>query len=88
MVELPKGSGIVTRCPLVLRLRKADRRQVFHICDNKKVSLEGEAVNIREYIERETRKLAGDHKNIVEHMIELQVEDPTVRDLTVVDLMV
>ncbi|CAF3877320.1 unnamed protein product, partial [Adineta steineri] len=28
LVELPKGSGIVTRCPLVLRLRKSNVRRV------------------------------------------------------------
>ncbi|CAF3574070.1 unnamed protein product, partial [Rotaria sp. Silwood2] len=33
-------------------------------------------------------KLAGDHKNVVHDLIELQVEDPNVRDLTVVDLPV
>ncbi|CAF4528991.1 unnamed protein product [Rotaria sp. Silwood2] len=36
----------------------------------------------------ETKKLAGDHKNVVHDLIELQVEDPNVRDLTVVDLPV
>ncbi|CAF4163059.1 unnamed protein product, partial [Adineta steineri] len=29
LVELPKGNGIVTRCPLVLRLRKSDERRVY-----------------------------------------------------------
>ncbi|UJR32562.1 hypothetical protein I4U23_020023 [Adineta vaga] len=87
LVELPKGSGIVTRCPLVLRLHKSLRRQVFRIHDSeKKVLLDEGQVNILNYIEEETKKLAGNNKNVVETMIELLVEDPKVRDLTVVDL--
>jgi interferon-induced GTP-binding protein Mx1 len=87
MVELPKGSGIVTRCPLVLRLRKSMQRQVYHLqADNQKVPLDESKVDILKYIEQETKKLAGDHKNVVHDLIELLVEDPNVRDLTVVDL--
>ncbi|CAF3064210.1 unnamed protein product [Rotaria sp. Silwood2] len=87
LVELPKGSGIVTRCPLVLRLRKANQRRVYHLHnDNRKVLLDESKLNILHYIEEETKKLAGSHKNVVHDLIELQVEDPNVRDLTVVDL--
>ncbi|CAF1152415.1 unnamed protein product [Rotaria sordida] len=90
LVGLPKGNGIVTRCPLVLRLRKSNERRVYRVYDdnhdNKKVLLDEANLIIPRYIEEETKKLAGDHKNIVKDMIELQVEDPSVRDLTVVDL--
>jgi len=90
LVELPKGNGIVTRCPLVLRLRKSNERHVYRLYgdndSNKKVLLDEANLIIPRYIEEETKKLAGDHKNIVKDMIELQVEDPSVRDLTVVDL--
>ena len=87
LVELPKGSGIVTRCPLVLRLRKSDERRVYRLVgDNKKRLLDEKKLNILQYIEEETKKLAGEQKNVVHSLIELQVEDPNVRDLTVVDL--
>lgn len=87
LVELPKGNGIVTRCPLVLRLRKSHERCVYRLYDdNRKVLLDEENLIIPRYIEEETKKLAGDHKNIVQDMIELLVEDPSVRDLTLVDL--
>ena len=87
LVELPKGAGIVTRCPLVLRLRKSLQRQVYRIHDdNKRTLLDESKLNILKYIEEETKKLAGNHKNVVHKMIELLVEDPNVRDLTVVDL--
>ncbi|XP_037048155.1 interferon-induced GTP-binding protein Mx-like [Bradysia coprophila] len=87
LVELPKGSGIVTRCPLVLRLRTATERRVYRILgQNEKTLLNEDDLNILHYIEEETAKLAGHQKNVVKDLIELQVEDPNVRDLTVVDL--
>ncbi|CAF1437348.1 unnamed protein product [Adineta ricciae] len=87
LVELPKGSGIVTRCPLVLRLRKSNQRRVYRLNnDNQKSLLDEAKLNILKYIEDETKILAGDHKNVVHDLIELLVEDPNVRDLTVVDL--
>ncbi|CAF3657390.1 unnamed protein product [Rotaria sp. Silwood1] len=86
LVELPKGSGIVTRCPLVLRLRKASVRRLYRLNGNKKIELDERKTNILNYIEEETKKLAGENKNIVKDLIELQVNDPNVRDLTVVDL--
>lgn len=86
LVELPKGSGIVTRCPLVLRLRKATERRVYRIEQTEKTRLDETKLNILQYINQETAKLAGDQKNVVKDLIELQVEDPHVRDLTVVDL--
>ncbi|CAF1530360.1 unnamed protein product [Rotaria sp. Silwood1] len=88
LVELPKGSGIVTRCPLVLRLRKSNQRKVYRLHDgNKKESLdEKTTMNLLKYIEEETKKIAGNNKNVVKDLIELQVEDPSVRDLTVIDL--
>jgi interferon-induced GTP-binding protein Mx1 len=87
LVELPKGAGIVTRCPLVLRLRKSNERRVYRLHgDNKKALLDETKLNILKYIEEETKQLAGDHKNVVQELIELLVEDPNVRDLTVVDL--
>lgn len=87
LVELPKGTGIVTRCPLVLRLRKSTERRVYRIHgENEKKLLDENELNILQYIEEETKKLAGHQKNVVKDLIELQVEDPNVRDLTVVDL--
>ncbi|CAF1506966.1 unnamed protein product, partial [Rotaria sordida] len=87
LVELPKGPGIVTRCPLVLRLRNSKERKVYRLYDdNQKTLLDEENLNMSQYIEQETRNLAGNQKNIVHQLIELQIEDPCVRDLTVVDL--
>lgn len=87
MIELPKGSGIVTRCPLVLRLRKSTESNVYHLQGEKsRVRLDPDELDIRKYIEDETIKLAGKKKMIVTKMIELEIEGPSFRDLTVVDL--
>ena len=86
LVELPKGSGIVTRCPLVLRLRRATNRTVYRLHGKEKNRLNEAKLDIMKYIEQETQKLAGASKNVVHELIELQIEDPNVRDLTVVDL--
>lgn len=48
--------------------------------------LNEEDSNIAKYIENETNKLAGTQKNVVNKLSELQIEDPLLRDLTVVDL--
>ena len=86
LVELPKGSGIVTRCPLVLRLRRAMKRTIYRIHGKDKQLLDEATLDVMKYIEEETQKLAGTQKNVVHDLIELQIEDPNVRDLTVVDL--
>jgi hypothetical protein len=48
----------------------------------KKILLDETNMDLLKYIEEETTNLAGNHKNVVSDLIELQVEDPTVRDLS------
>lgn len=86
LIELPKGAGIVTRCPLVLRLRKSTESNVYHLHGENRTKLSADGVDIPKYIQNETIKLAGGKKNIVSDMIEIEIESPSVRDLTVVDL--
>ncbi|CAF2676667.1 unnamed protein product [Rotaria sp. Silwood2] len=87
LVELPKGNGIVTRCPLILRLRHSDERKVYRFFDkDRKILLDETNLNMSQYIEQETKTLAGNQKNAVQDFIELEIENPHMRDLTVVDL--
>lgn len=86
MVELPKGSGIVTRCPLVLRLRKSTEANVYHVGEGEKRTKLSAGEDLAKYIENETIKLAGGKKRIGTEMIQLEIESPAVRDLTIVDL--
>ncbi|CAF1129953.1 unnamed protein product [Rotaria magnacalcarata] len=87
LVEIPKGSGIITRCSLVLILRKSNVRGLYHLDGNNKTVLDEKNTNILKYIEEETKNLAGNNKSIVKNSIEIQVDDPNVRDLTVIDLL-
>eukprot|EP00037_Helgoeca_nana_P000827 m.24002 g.24002 ORF g.24002 m.24002 type:complete len:759 (+) comp11124_c0_seq1:289-2565(+) len=89
---LPRGSGIVTRVPLVIQLnhiqargkgRGQDEWAVFlHMPDKKFYDFD----QVREEVNRQTDKLAGEKKNIVDKPISLRVYSPNVLNLTLVDL--
>ncbi|XP_065147943.1 interferon-induced GTP-binding protein Mx isoform X1 [Paramisgurnus dabryanus] len=87
-VALPRGSGIVTRCPLELKLRKVtigtewtavisykEVRETFH--DPKQV--EG-------FVRKAQNMLAGDGVGICDDLISLEIASPDVCDLTLIDL--
>ncbi|KAJ1804624.1 Dynamin- GTPase protein, partial [Coemansia sp. RSA 2599] len=91
---LPRGSGIVTRRPLVLQLVNVPRaegevegegsvRAQFLHLPNKVFTDMGE---VRREIERETERLAGSNKGIVKTPIHLRITSPDVLSLTLVDL--
>jgi dynamin 1-like protein len=85
---LPRGSGIVTRRPLVLQLitsRQPDAveyGEFLHTQDRKFFDF----AEIRREIERETSRLAGDNKGISRMPIHLRIYSPKVLTLTLVDL--
>lgn len=85
---LPRGSGIVTRRPLVLQLitlpqsNALEYGEFLHVKDKKFY----EFTEIREEIERETSRLAGANKGISRMPIHLRVYSPKVLNLTLVDL--
>lgn len=89
---LPRGSGIVTRCPLVLSLRRMDTSK--NDCDGREfgefLHRKGEKIYdfnaIRKEIEQRTDQIAGDKKNISSNPISLTIHSPKVLDLTLVDL--
>jgi dynamin 1-like protein len=85
---LPRGSGIVTRSPLVLQLitnRQPDAAEYgeFLHTQGKKFF---DFSEIRKEIELETSRLAGDHKGISRTPIHLRIYSPRVLTLTLVDL--
>lgn len=83
---LPRGSGIVTRRPLVLQLIKTDggndRAEFLH--------LKGEVFQdfdaVREEIEDETRRSLGPSKAVSPEPIQLTVHSKNVPTLTLVDM--
>ncbi|XP_051739307.1 interferon-induced GTP-binding protein Mx3 [Ctenopharyngodon idella] len=87
-VALPRGSGIVTRCPLELKLRKLnsgsgwtaiisynDVRETFH-----------DPAQVESYVRRAQNMLAGDGVGICDDLISLEITSPDVCDLTLIDL--
>ena len=89
---LPRGVGIVTRCPLVLSLRRidvekpgADPREYGEFL-HKKGQKYYDFRLITAEIENQTDVVAGGQKNISSTPISLTIYSPKVLDLTMVDL--
>ncbi|XP_070500588.1 dynamin-1-like protein [Chironomus tepperi] len=97
---LPRGSGIVTRCPLVLQLidyKVNGMKYRDDENDSTKFQEWGEFLHmpdnkftdfeeIRKEIERRTDELAGSNKGICHEPINLKIYSPNVVTLTLVDL--
>uniref|UniRef100_A0A672YNJ1 Interferon-induced GTP-binding protein Mx n=1 Tax=Sphaeramia orbicularis TaxID=375764 RepID=A0A672YNJ1_9TELE len=81
---LPRGSGIVTRRPLVLQLISATAEwgEFLH-CKGKKFT---DFDEIRQEIESETDRVTGANKGISPVPINLRVYSPHVLNLTLIDL--
>ncbi|XP_068104548.1 dynamin-1 isoform X5 [Hyperolius riggenbachi] len=81
---LPRGSGIVTRRPLVLQLVNSPTEYgEFLHCKGKKFT---DFDEIRGEIEAETDRVTGNNKGISPVPINLRVYSPNVLNLTLVDL--
>uniref|UniRef100_A0A671YUR8 Interferon-induced GTP-binding protein Mx n=1 Tax=Sparus aurata TaxID=8175 RepID=A0A671YUR8_SPAAU len=81
---LPRGSGIVTRRPLILQLvnNKAEYAEFLHCKGKKFVDFE----EVRQEIEAETDRITGSNKGISPVPINLRVYSPHVLNLTLIDL--
>ncbi|XP_078605695.1 dynamin-1-like isoform X27 [Branchiostoma floridae x Branchiostoma japonicum] len=82
---LPRGSGIVTRRPLVLQLihnPKAEYGEFLHA----KGKMFSDFHEIRAEIEAETDRMTGSNKGISPVPINLRVYSPHVLNLTLIDL--
>uniref|UniRef100_A0A672KZ69 dynamin GTPase n=1 Tax=Sinocyclocheilus grahami TaxID=75366 RepID=A0A672KZ69_SINGR len=81
---LPRGSGIVTRRPLVLQLINCPTEYAeFLHCKGKKFT---DFDEVRQEIEAETDRITGQNKGISPVPINLRVYSPHVLNLTLVDL--
>ncbi|XP_059047516.1 dynamin isoform X1 [Achroia grisella] len=81
---LPRGSGIVTRRPLILQLINANAEYAeFLHCKGKKFVDFNE---VRGEIEAETDRITGSNKGISPVPINLRVYSPNVLNLTLIDL--
>ncbi|KAL1005444.1 hypothetical protein UPYG_G00059230 [Umbra pygmaea] len=81
---LPRGSGIVTRRPLILQLvnNQAEYAEFLHCKGRKFVDFD----EVRLEIEAETDRITGSNKGISPVPINLRVYSPNVLNLTLIDL--
>ncbi|KAJ8352501.1 hypothetical protein SKAU_G00239770 [Synaphobranchus kaupii] len=87
-VALPRGSGIVTRCPLELKLRKLRgggqwRASISY--GEEKIQFEDPSL-VEGHVAKAQDKLAGKGVGICNELITLEVSSPDVCDLTLIDL--
>ncbi|XP_029473463.1 dynamin-3 isoform X3 [Rhinatrema bivittatum] len=81
---LPRGSGIVTRRPLILQLvtSKIEYAEFLHCKGKKFIDFD----EVRQEIETETDRITGMNKGISSIPINLRVCSPNVLNLTLIDL--
>uniref|UniRef100_UPI00358EE8FF interferon-induced GTP-binding protein Mx-like n=1 Tax=Myxine glutinosa TaxID=7769 RepID=UPI00358EE8FF len=89
-VQLPRGTGIVTRCPLALKLKRGGSKWK---CTMKYNTAEGPLQeditapsDVGEAVREAQRMLAGFQKGISKELITLEVESSSTPDLTLIDL--
>uniref|UniRef100_UPI003AAAAD77 dynamin-1-like protein isoform X2 n=1 Tax=Centroberyx gerrardi TaxID=166262 RepID=UPI003AAAAD77 len=93
---LPRGTGIVTRRPLILQLVHVDPGDVRKSDDSEgeewgkflhtKNKIYTDFDEIRQEIENETERISGNNKGISDEPIHLKIFSPHVVNLTLVDL--
>ncbi|KAI1899078.1 hypothetical protein AGOR_G00057780 [Albula goreensis] len=87
-VALPRGSGIVTRCPLVLKLKRLKGGVKWKAI----ISYKGQLISfddpslVESHIREAQNRLAGKDVGICDDPISLEVSSPDVSDLTLIDL--
>ncbi|XP_036413420.1 interferon-induced GTP-binding protein Mx2-like [Colossoma macropomum] len=87
-VALPRGSGIVTRCPLELKLRKIKGGVQWRavISYQEEYTEFDDPSLVEGYVAKAQNVLAGDGVGICDDLITLEIMSPDVCDLTLIDL--
>ncbi|CAH1802128.1 unnamed protein product [Owenia fusiformis] len=92
-VQLPRGTGIVTRCPLELRMKQCDpgnfHAKISYDIQGGHQPLEKtitDPSNIDFEIRQAQRALVGDSGGVSDRLIRLEVQADYVPDLTLIDL--
>ncbi|XP_058078756.1 phragmoplastin DRP1C isoform X1 [Magnolia sinica] len=83
---LPRGSGIVTRRPLVLQLHKTEGGQEYAEFLHAPKKRLTDFAYVRKEIQDETDRITGKSKNISNIPIHLSIYSPNVVNLTLIDL--
>uniref|UniRef100_A0A3Q2KMY4 Interferon-induced GTP-binding protein Mx1 n=1 Tax=Equus caballus TaxID=9796 RepID=A0A3Q2KMY4_HORSE len=87
-VALPRGSGIVTRCPLVLKLKRLVKEDEWKgKVSYRDIEVEiSNALDVEEQVRKAQNVLAGEGVGISQELVTLEVSSPHVPDLTLIDL--
>uniref|UniRef100_UPI0037E731C1 interferon-induced GTP-binding protein Mx-like n=1 Tax=Semicossyphus pulcher TaxID=241346 RepID=UPI0037E731C1 len=87
-VALPRGSGIVTRCPLELKMkRKKEGEEWYGKISYRDITKEIEdPADVEKKIREAQDKMAGVGVGISDELISLEIASPDVPDLTLIDL--
>lgn len=83
---LPRGSGIVTRRPLILQLIQTGSGEEYGEFSHKSGTRFTRFEDIRTEIAAETDRVAGKNLGVVDRPILLKIHSPNVVNLTLVDL--
>ena len=83
---LPRGVGLVTRCPLIMQWVKTDTPKPYVVFGHKPDDKIRDFNKVREEIVDQTNVLAGAGKGIVKSEIVLTIYSKDVVDLTLIDL--
>uniref|UniRef100_A0AAR2L603 Uncharacterized protein n=1 Tax=Pygocentrus nattereri TaxID=42514 RepID=A0AAR2L603_PYGNA len=85
-VALPRGSGIVTRCPLEIKLRKKKGKWEGKISYAGHSETFYDPSQVDKLVREAQNALAGDGVGICHDLITLDISSPDVCDLTLIDL--
>ena len=83
---MPRGTGVVTRRPLILQMVKNSSEDEYA----EFLNIEGKEVTryciekVKQEIERDTNRVAGTDKGICREPIRLRICSPNVLDLTII----
>ena len=83
---LPRGSGVVTRRPLEMRLQRSKTPKPYAVFPREGDQKYYDFDDVRRMIEKLTDKVCGDNKGIIDDPIVLRVYSNDCPDLTVIDL--
>ncbi|NWR70234.1 MX protein, partial [Centropus unirufus] len=87
-IALPRGNGIVTRCPLELKLKRIPATEAWKgkLCYRDMNIQVQNASEVEKAIREAQDVVAGTKGAISEELISLEIQSPDVPDLTLIDL--
>ncbi|XP_072542457.1 interferon-induced GTP-binding protein Mx-like isoform X2 [Salminus brasiliensis] len=87
-VALPRGTGIVTRCPLVLKLKRVEAGVAWSgiLSYQGQLKILQKPEDVGHAVSNAQVALAGQGKGISHEMIALEIKSSNVPDLTLIDL--